>query len=97
MSRSRRPHLATAAILTLSIAVSLAAQGNPPNPYRAVANWAQAPSGMKWGGVISIEPDARGNVWVFHRGDTPILHFDRSGKYLAGYGAGMFVQPQRRA
>src|SRR4030095_4537692 len=42
---------------------------------------------------ISIEPDARGNVWVFHRSDTPIVHFDRSGKYLSGFGAGTFVQP----
>jgi len=79
-------------VIALSI-VSLAAQANLPNPYRPVANWAQLPSGMKWGGVISIEPDARGNVWVFHRGDTPIVHFDRSGKYLSGFGAGTFVQP----
>ena len=92
MSSARGLHLALAAGFFLSIGASLAAQNNLPNPYRPVANWAQLPSGMKWGGVISIEPDARGNIWVFHRGDTPILKFDRSGKYLAGFGAGMFVQ-----
>ena len=92
MSSFRRLQFACVAMLALAIA-SLAAQANLPNPYRPVANWAQLPSGAKWGGVISIEPDPRGNVWVFHRGDTPIVHFDRSGKYLSSFGAGMFVQP----
>jgi DNA-binding beta-propeller fold protein YncE len=48
---------------------------------------------MEWGQVISVYPDARGNVWVFHRRDPPILEFDRSGKFVKSFGAGMFVQP----
>jgi len=93
MSPSPRLHLAVAAAAALAMTASLAAQANLPNPYRPVANWAQLPASMKWGGVISIEPDARGNVWVFHRGETPILRFDRSGKLMSSFGAGMFVQP----
>ena len=92
MPSSRLLHLAVAAVLALTITASLVAQANLPNPYRPVANWAQLPAGVKWGGVISIEPDAKGDVWVFHRGDTPILKFERSGKYVTGFGAGMFVQ-----
>jgi sugar lactone lactonase YvrE len=64
----------------------------PPNPYRVVDHWAQAPAGMKWGGVISVEVDAKDNVWVFHRSDPPILEFDQSGKLLRSFGSGMFAQ-----
>jgi streptogramin lyase len=63
-----------------------------PNPYHIAENWAQLPAAMKWGGVISIELDAKGNIWVFHRNDPSILKFDPSGKLLQSFGAGMFVQ-----
>ena len=52
-----------------------------------------APAGIEWGQVISVQPDARGNIWVFHRKDPPILEFDTSGKLVRSFGAGMFVQP----
>jgi DNA-binding beta-propeller fold protein YncE len=64
-----------------------------PNPYRQVDNWAQLPAGMKWGQVISVDGDIAGNVWVFHRGEPPLLEFDSSGRFLNGFCAGMFVQP----
>jgi streptogramin lyase len=65
----------------------------PPNPYRVVEHWAQLPANMTWAGVISVDPDARNNIWVFHRSDPPILRFDPSGKLVQSFGAGMFVQP----
>src|SRR5262249_30650021 len=43
--------------------------------------------------VISVDVDTRGNVWVFHRNDPPILEFSSSGKLLKSFGSGMFVQP----
>ncbi len=92
MSVTPRSSLALAAASVLVLVLTVSAQSQLPNPYRRVDNWAQLPAGMKWGGVISIEPDARGSIWVFHRGDTPILQFAPSGKYLSGFGAGMFVQ-----
>ena len=68
-----------------------AAANNLPNPYRAVEGWAKLPAGVQWGQVISVEPDAHGNIWVFHRSDPAILQFDPSGKLLKSFGAGMFV------
>jgi DNA-binding beta-propeller fold protein YncE len=47
---------------------------------------------MELGQVSGVELDARGNVWVIHRSDPPILQFDASGKLLKSFGAGMFVQ-----
>jgi hypothetical protein len=68
------------------------APNNLPNPYREVENWAQLPTGVQWGHVINVVPDARGNIWVFHRIDPALLELDSSGKYLQGFGAGMFVE-----
>ena len=39
-----------------------------------------------------MEPDANGNLWVFHRTDPAILEFDPSGKLLKSFAKGMFVQ-----
>jgi streptogramin lyase len=89
--------------LTLSLAAALAAlaagpaitraqSSAPQNPYRLVDRWAQLPAGVEWGGVISVDPDAKGNVWVFHRSDPTVLKFDPSGKLVASFGKGMFVQ-----
>jgi DNA-binding beta-propeller fold protein YncE len=64
-----------------------------PNPYRPVEDWAKLPAGMEWGQVISVQPDAHGKIWVFHRKDPPILEFDASGRLVKTFGAGMFVQP----
>jgi sugar lactone lactonase YvrE len=63
-----------------------------PNPYREVDNWAQLPADMHWGQVISVDGDPDGNVWVFHRGEPPLLKFDSSGKLVTSLGKGMFVQ-----
>src|SRR4051794_14917143 len=79
-------------LLVVLAAASAAAQTTLPNPYRLADHWAQLPAGMQWAGVISVDPDAKGNLWVFHRSDPTILKFDRSGKLVASFGTGMFVQ-----
>src|SRR4051812_15727656 len=41
-----------------------------PNPYRLVKDWPALPADMnggRWGEVIRVHVDTRGNVWVFHR------------------------------
>ena len=63
------------------------------NPYRLVEGWAQLPEGMEWDQVISVDADAEGNLYVFHRTEPPILKFDPSGKLLESWGEGMFVRP----
>jgi streptogramin lyase len=96
MSRTLRPILALAGAIVVLIALAVAvprAQTSLPNPYRLAENWAQLPAGMQWAGVISIDPDTRGNIWVFHRSDPTILKFDPSGKLVSSFGAGTFVQP----
>jgi hypothetical protein len=74
-----------------------------PNPYKTVKDWAKLPDGRKWGATadVSIGPD--GNIWTYDRcGNNsceksdldPILEFDqKTGKNLAHFGTGLFVQP----
>jgi hypothetical protein len=73
-----------------------------PNPYIRDANWAQLPSGLKWGAVIGAEPGPDGTLYVVHRcfenscagrSEPPIFAFDRSGKVLRSWGAGAYIFP----
>src|SRR3954471_16080 len=73
-----------------------------PNPYRRDANWAQLPSGLKWGAVIGAEPGPDGSIYVVHRcfenscagrPEPPILKFNASGMFLESWGAGAYVFP----
>ena len=94
MSQTYRAYIAGVGLMValLGLAATLVAQsGTLPNPYHE-AEWGQLPAGVKWAGVISIQPDAKNNIWVFHRSDPGVLKFDPSGKVVASFGTGMFAQ-----
>ncbi len=96
MTRSCLVKSAVAGVILSVIATVVAnvgAQGGGlPNPYREDANWGKLPAGAKWAGVISVDPAANGDVWVFHRSDPPVLRFDSSGKLVKSFGEGQIVQ-----
>jgi DNA-binding beta-propeller fold protein YncE len=73
-----------------------------PQPYQTTRDWGQLPAGVKWAAVTAIEPAPDGSIFVIHRcfanscagrSEAPILKYDRTGKLLATWGAGMFVFP----
>src|SRR4030095_5230146 len=80
--------LVAAALLLLAVVTIAAQGGSVPNPYREDANWAKLPAGAKGGGVISIDPAANGDMWVFHRSDPPVMRFDPTGKVVQSFGGG---------
>jgi len=91
MSHSRRVRLTFLAVVAAVSAYAqnnAAATNNLPNPYRAVENWTTLPANIQWAQVISVDPDAHGNIWVFHRSEPNILEFDPSGKLLKSFGTG---------
>lgn len=60
--------------------------------YQVVHGWPQLPEGFAFGHVSGVDVDSHNHVWVFHRGDRPILCFDGdTGKILASWGDGMFT------
>jgi sugar lactone lactonase YvrE len=86
----RFTRIVTLVVAVIALAANTRAQGNP---YHEVEGWPQLPANLKLGAVISVDVDAKGNVWVFHRNQPPILEFDPSGKLLTSFGTDMFVQP----
>jgi sugar lactone lactonase YvrE len=90
-------------ILFVALGLSGAAFAVQDNPYRAVPDWAQLPSGRTWGATsaVDIDPDGR-SVWVAERcganscvsSDLPaVVKFDPSGKAVHSFGGGMFAFP----
>jgi DNA-binding beta-propeller fold protein YncE len=80
------------ALLIVVVPLFAAGEDDLPSPFRRVDNWAKLPGGMKLGQAISVDGDAAGHVWVFHRGEPPVLEFDNNGNLLKFFGKDMFVQ-----
>lgn len=78
-----------------------------PRPYRTVRDWAELPDGKShgpgWpGSVTAVEAAKDGTFFVIYRcfanscdgrPEAPIVHYDKSGKVLNSWGAGIFVFP----
>ena len=52
------------------------------NPYRMLENWPDR-SELKEGAAIGIVPDNKGGLWLQHRGNPGIVHYDATGKILS--------------
>jgi len=98
--------LAGAAVLALPGATSsppsYAPPNEGPNTYQPGVSWGQLPDGRKWGSTAGVDIGPDGNIWAYDRcganscADSPfdpILEFDKSGKLIRHFGAGLFVQP----
>lgn len=78
--------------LVMMTASSAPAQEAASN-YETVENWATFPEGITaWSAATGVDIDPRsGNIYVFHRNPAmPIMAFDKNGKFLRGWGQGMF-------
>jgi hypothetical protein len=108
MTDARRACVALAAGTAALLAISgVFAQSNDPNsapnPYKMEDNWAKLPDGRKMGAPIGVEVDRDGrSLWVFDRcgandcgksNVAPIMKFDPAGKFVTGFGGGMFNFP----
>lgn len=70
-----------------------AAIGSGDYTYRVVRDWARLPAGWRLGDVGGVGVDARDNVYVFHRGEHPLIVLDREGHYVRSWGDGVFTRP----
>src|SRR5271168_5095655 len=53
--------------------------------YRIVEDWAKLPDGWSFKEVGAVGVDGNDNVYVFNRGDHPIMVFDRGGNFLRSW------------
>src|SRR5207253_5415213 len=77
MNRQTKLCIVTALVSIFVFGEAARAQQTPypkptelPNPYRLAEGWPSLPktmNGGKWGEVIRVHVDEKGNIWVFHR------------------------------
>lgn len=61
--------------------------------YETVEDWAKLPDGWSFNDVSGVAIDGKDNVYVFNRGEHPVIVFDRHGNFLKSWGEGLFRRP----
>ena len=54
-------------------------------------DWGDLPEGWSYKEATSVAVDANDNVYVFNRGDHPVIVFDRNGTVINWWGEGIFT------
>src|ERR1700722_15284533 len=58
--------------------------------YELVPDWERLPSGWSHPDVAAVATDSSNNVYVFARGEHPVIVYDRDGHFLGSWGEGTF-------
>jgi sugar lactone lactonase YvrE len=61
--------------------------------YQVADGWEQLPEGWRHGDVAGVATDSQDRVYVFNRGEHPLLIYDRDGRFLSHWGEGVFTRP----
>jgi streptogramin lyase len=69
------------------------AKGPHQLEYEVLAGWEQLPEGWSFVEVAGVAADSKDRVYVFCRGQHPVIVFDREGKFLDAWGEGLFTIP----
>ncbi len=60
--------------------------------YRVIEDWARLPDGWSLRDVAAVAVDHKDRVYVFNRGEHPMVVFDRDGNFLQSWGEGVFTR-----
>ncbi len=58
--------------------------------YEALARWEKLPSGWSFIEVAGVATDSHDQVYVFNRGEHPVIVFDQEGNFLTSWGEQCF-------
>lgn len=61
--------------------------------YEELADWAQLPDGWTFREVVDVAVDAQDRVYVFNRGEHPLIVFEADGRFVQAWGEGLFTRP----
>ena len=61
--------------------------------YEVLEGWDQLPEGYRYIEVAGVGCDSQDRVYVFNRGEYPMIVFDKEGKFLNAWGKGVFNNP----
>jgi len=68
-------------------------QGQGDFRYELHEDWEQLPEGWSHGDVAGVATDSRDRVYVFNRGEHPVIVYERDGRFLTSWGEGVFTRP----
>ena len=57
--------------------------------FRVLEGWGRLPEGWRYVEAAGVAVDSRDNVYVFNRGEHPLIVFDREGNFLRSWGEGL--------
>ena len=77
----------------IAASLAIAESNSPAMNYKVNADWPQLPSGWNFGETPGVAVDAKGHVFVLHRGEHPIIEFTPEGKMVRSWGEGLFIRP----
>lgn len=60
--------------------------------YEELPGWAQLPEGWDLGEVVDIAVDGHDNVYIFSRGDHPLMVFKQDGQFIRSWGEKLFTR-----
>ena len=60
--------------------------------YEELADWAQLPDGWSFKEVADVVVDAQDRVYVFNRGEHPMIIFEPDGSFVASWGEDLFAR-----
>ena len=61
--------------------------------FEVIRGWGQLPEGWSYVEVAGVAVDSKDRVYVFTRGQHPVIVFDKEGKFLNAWGEGVFACP----
>ena len=70
--------------------VSTVKLGSGRFTYEVAVGWEKMPPGLSWREAAAVAVDSKDRVYVFARGDHPVVVFDRDGSFLNSWGEGIF-------
>ena len=62
-------------------------------PYTVDPNWPHLPAGWNLQETPGVAVDANDHVYIFHRGEHPIIELTPEGRVVRSWGEGMFIRP----
>jgi len=71
---------------------SVTTAGDRPR-FKACEGWGALPDRWRFVEVAGVATDSRDRVFVFNRGDHPVIIFDRDGRFLGSWGENLFARP----
>jgi DNA-binding beta-propeller fold protein YncE len=86
-------HIRILCLFLAAVWVTVAQSNFPAMRYKAEADWPQMPPGWNFGETPGVAVDAKGHVFVLHRGEHPIIEFTAEGKMVRSWGEGLFIRP----